>query len=168
MSPGRAALSVHTLAAAERIGGRGQRPETPAGALGSANAADDGANTLTCVSLPLCGPSSPGAPKLCGRPWVRAVAGLRLCDTHMQQATTVMQCPASLLRIWILQLYGKMPCPRIKQYSSLSTRSESYASVFEIPLGYIDPCHGSVNYPANSSYHRLTVRPNLEVNPRLR
>src|SRR6266702_4146112 len=75
----------------------------------------------------------------------------------MQQATTVMQYPAPLLRIWTRQLYGKMPCPRTRQDSSLSTRSESYASVFEILLGYIDPCHGSVNFPANSSYHRVCV-----------
>jgi hypothetical protein len=87
MSPGRAALSVHTLAAAERAGERDQRPETPAEALGSANAADDRSNTLTCVSLTLFGPSSPGAPKLCGRLLVRAVAYLRLCNTHTQQAT---------------------------------------------------------------------------------
>src|SRR5207253_8984597 len=75
----------------------------------------------------------------------------------MQQAITVMQYRDTLLRIWTLPLYGKMPCPRIRQYSSPSTRSESYASVFEIPLGYIDLCHGSVNYPANSSYHRGCV-----------
>ncbi len=86
MSPGRAALSAHTPAAAERAGGRGTRPETPAGAMGSAIAADDRSNTLTCVSLALFGPSSPGSPKLCGHQGVRAVAGLRLCDIHAQQA----------------------------------------------------------------------------------
>src|SRR6266571_1592725 len=75
----------------------------------------------------------------------------------MQQATTVMQYRDALRRIWPLPLYGKMPCPRIRQYSSPSTRSASYARVFEIPLGYIDLCHGSVHYPANSSCHRVCV-----------
>jgi hypothetical protein len=54
--------------------------------MGAANAADDRVNTLTGVSRALFGPFSPGAPTLCGCPWVRAVAGLRLCDTHTQQA----------------------------------------------------------------------------------
>jgi hypothetical protein len=55
--------------------------------MGSANVADDRVKTLTGVSRALFGPSSPSSPTLCGRPWVRAVAGLRLCDTHTQQAS---------------------------------------------------------------------------------
>ena len=79
--------AVGAHACCRRAYRRGQRPEIPAGTTGSAHAVDDRSNTLTCASLTLFRPSSPGAPKLCGRPWVKAVAGLRLCDTHMQQAS---------------------------------------------------------------------------------
>src|SRR5438552_15880362 len=74
---GRAALPAHTPAAAERAGGRGKHSKTPSGAMGAANAADDRVKTLTCGSRALFGQSSPGLPKLCGRRWVRTVAGLR-------------------------------------------------------------------------------------------
>src|SRR4029434_1941806 len=75
----------------------------------------------------------------------------------MQQATTVIQYPYPPLRRWTLQRYEKMPYPRIGQYSILSKRNESCTSVFEIPLDYIETCHGSVNHLANSLYHRVYV-----------
>jgi hypothetical protein len=69
-----------------RAGGMGHRPETPAGTLGVATAAGSRAQSLALLFLALPGLSSPSAPSLCGRLWVRAVIYLLLCDRHVQQA----------------------------------------------------------------------------------
>src|SRR5947209_12517480 len=94
MLPRRAA----PLAADARAGGMGRSPETPAGAMGVANAAGGRAQSLACLSLALPGLSSPSAPSLCGRLWVRAVVDLRLCDRHVQQARVGCAGPQSLMR----------------------------------------------------------------------
>jgi len=65
----------------------GQSPETPAVALVLAHAAGARSQTLMSLSFALLGLSSLGSTKLCGHPWVRAVACWRLCDTHTQQAS---------------------------------------------------------------------------------
>ena len=78
--------AVSPPAADARAGGLGHSPETPADALGMANAAGGRAQRLACLSLALPGLASPNAPSLCGPLGVRAVIYLLLSDRHVQQA----------------------------------------------------------------------------------
>src|SRR5207249_926641 len=81
-----------------RAGGMGHSPETPAGAVGVANAAGGRSPSLTCLTLLVPGLSSPSAQSLCGRLWVRAVVDLLLCDRHVQPVRVCFQRPKSLMR----------------------------------------------------------------------